>query len=336
MITATLQKSTGQTIILQIPENGREVSLSQGLDFRSEVINLLDWMKDNADKLEEKRWQHVIHLVNCLKSFYGELVDFMELDQSYLSNISNQDMLDHFSLLTEKDNDIQQAYDSLVQIFNLVYRASMCTPVLRTEKYFEFQGVKYVTPGIWQDTLFKRTNFESINVKQAIEVLQAQSNYYAMIKDVPKGDERHVNYLFEMYLRQLSILLIEDGKEIPLDETEFKKHMTKQISIFENIDYQTALDIEHWFNQYFESLKTDGENYYFFHSKEPTSLEEIKAQSQAQHKNEDVIRRIGWKSIAGKLIELQSFLGLRKTALESAMSAPFTDAVKVISIDNSK
>lgn len=337
MIKAILQKSTGESLTLDIPVHGSEVCLGQALDFKVECLHLIDWLKDNADQLEEKRWQYVILIVKCLKAFYGDIAEFMDLDSKYLENISSKDILEHLSLITEKDKNITEAYDSLVQIFNLVYRAvNDCKPVLRDTKTIEYKGKRYQMPTIWHDTLWKRTNFESISVKQAIEVLQVQADYAEVIKDLAGDQASATNYLFTKYLSELAILLVPEGKEIPLEETAFKKYMTEQMAEFQDIDLQTAIDIEHWFHQYYESLKADKENHYFFNSKEPTSAEELKAQKMAQAKNEDVIRRIGWKSIINRLVEIGAFNGRAKTSIESVMTAPFTDAVKVVSIDNAK
>jgi len=336
LIKAKLIKSTGEELVLDIPETGSEISLSQALDFDFECLTLFDFLKEHSEDFEKRKVDYILHLINCLKVFYGDIVDFFDLDGSYVENIDTDVMHKHFETIKGEVNEAQ-AYDSLMGIFNLIFRAvKLCKPELREKETFIYKDETFVFPTVWKDALYRRINYQPITVKQAIETLQIQSNYAEVVRELKPNDQSIGNFLFTKYLSELAILLLKKGEVLPTDEAEFKRHMADRMNFFQDIDLQTAMDIEHWFEQYYNSLKEDKENWYYFNSKEPDSPDELKNQVKAKNKNKDVALRIGWKSMIRRLIEIGAFRGRSTNDLDSVNNAPFTDAVKMISIDNSQ
>lgn len=334
MIIAKLNKSTGETLDLLIPENGSEVSLSKSLDFEYACFDVFEFLKNNSTDIDSKRFEYLNLLIKALNTFYEGILDFYDLDYKHL-NLSPDEWNKHFSALNKKI-DIVQTEQSIISIFNLTYKAIKDTePKLRTSDSFEYKGFKFVFPTIWRDVIFNKENFNSPNVKQFIEILQTQSNYIQSIKDLDKRDLNTVNHLFAKYLLELSILLLKEGESIPLPEVDYKKFTTERMDFFQDIDLQAAVDIEYFFNQFYESLKQDKENYYYFNAHLATK-EDQEAYMKAQNKNDDMMKRIGFKSLLNRLLELNPFSGNGKTAIESILTAPATDAVKFISIDNAK
>ena len=172
--------------------------------------------------------------------------------------------------------------------------------------------------------------------KQAVEVLQIHNNYISNVSGLNQTDDAHVNSNFTKYLSELSVLLVKEGEKIPTDETEFKKFMADRMEFWKDIDLQTAVNIEAWFENYYKWLETDPENFYYFNNKDPQTKEEAEAMNKARAYNREIYQKIGAKSIVSRLIEIGTFNGLGRTNMESANEAPFTDAVKAISIENSK
>lgn len=334
MIIAKLTKSTGEEFELQIPENASEVGLNCSLDFEYACFDVFEFLKNNSESLEEKKFEYLHYLIVALNSFYSGIIDFYELDCKHLS-LSSEEWNKHFSTLSNKI-DYEQAEKSIISIFNLTYKAIKdAKPVLRTTDYFEYKGHKFVFPTIWKDVLFGNENFNSPSVKQFIELLQNQANYTNAMKDLNKRDLNSVNYLLTKYLTDLAYLLLKEGESIPVNEVECKKFISARMDLFIDIDLQTAIDIEYWFNQYYESLRKDKENFYYFNS-DPSTVEEQRAYLEAQNKNSDMMKRIGFKSIINRLLELNPFTVSGKSAIEAVLTAPATDAVKFISIDNAK
>lgn len=334
MILAKLNKSTGESFDLSIPENASEVGLINALDFEFACFDVFEFLKNHSEEMEERKFEYLHYIIVALNSFYTGIVDFYEIDNKHL-NLSSDEWNKHFSTLSNKI-DYEQAEHSIISIFNLTYKAIKDTkPTLRTKDYFEYKGERFVFPTIWIDVLFQRENFNSPNVKQFIELLQNQANYIAAIKDLSKRDLKTVEHLYTKYLTDLAYLLLKEGETIPVNEVDCKKFITNRMDFFQDIDLQSAIDIEYYFNQFYESLRKDKENFYYFNS-DPTTKEEQLAYIEAQNKNSDMMKRIGWKSIINRLLEIGSFNVSGKSAIEAVLTAPATDAVKTISIDNAK
>lgn len=336
MIIAKLNKSTGESFDLSIPENASEVGLINALDFEFACFDVFEFLKNHSEEMEQRKFEYLHFVIVALNSFYTGIIDFYEIDHKNL-NLSSDEWNKHFSTLSNKI-DYEQAEHSIISIFNLTYTAVKgvkTKPALRTTDKFEFKGEKFVFPTIWIDVLFQRENFNSPNVKQFIELLQNQANYIASVKDLNSRDLKTVENLYSKYLTDLAYLLLKEGESIPVNEVDCKKFITQRMDFFQDIDLQSAIDIEHWFNQYYISLEKDKENYYYFKS-DPTTKEEQLAYIEAQNKNSDMMKRIGWKSIINRLLEIGSFNVSGKSAIEAVLTAPATDAVKTISIDNAK
>lgn len=334
MIVAKLNKTTGEVFELLIPENASEVGLSVSLDFEYACFDVFEFLKNNAEVMDEKKFEYLHYIIVALNSFYVGIIDFYELDSKH-AEINTNEWNNHFSTLSNRI-DYEQAEHSIISIFNLTYKAIKdAKPNLRTTDYFEYKGEKFVFPTIWKDVLYGNENFNSPSVKQFIELLQNQANYISSIKDLNKRDINAVNHLFTKYLTDLAYLLLKEGEIVPVNEVECKKFISSRMDFFMDIDLQAAIDIEHWFGQYYESLKKDKENFYYFNS-DPTTVEEQRAYLEAQNKNSDMMKRIGFKSILNRLLELNPFTVSGKSAIEAVLTAPATDAVKIISIDNAK
>ena len=339
MIKATVKKSTGEEIVIMIPETGSEMTLSQALDFEFCCLDLFEWLKLNHDELESKPLEHIVKIIKCLNVFYSGIVDFYELDAKYLEGYDNASIEKHFEVIKVGLNK-DQAYSSLMGIFNLIYAALKNTnPKLRDEHTFTYKDESFVFPSIYKDPVFNENQFKSPSVRQAIEILQAQVNYNNYTKELSKTDVKVSEFLYEKFLSELAVLLLKEGETIPTDETEFKKHMNERKMLFQDIDLQSAMDIEFWFDSYYDNLKKDKENYYYFNSSDnndPKNADELSSQMNAKAKNEEVFKRIGFKSMLKRLLEIGAFRGRSTNDLDSVNQAPFTDAVKLVSIDNSQ
>lgn len=321
VIKATLSKSTGEQVIINIPETGREISLSKSLDFEFETVALMEFIKNNPETYKQDEVTYLTLICKCLNAVYGDLVDFFELDSDHINT--------------------DQAHEAIVGIYNLTHKAlSEVKPTLRNQeqKEFIYNGETFVFPVSWKDKIRSQEQFKSPSVRQAIEVLQIQTNYQNAVKDLESNNPEIAAWVYEKYLTEIAILLLKPEEKIPIGETEFKEFINSRTDFFKDIDLQSAVDIEHWFNQYYESLRVDKENHYYFNGNNdnPENAEELKSMQKAKLKNEEVFRRIGFKGLIRKLLDIGAFSGSGKTDLEAVNEAPFTDAVKLISIDNSQ
>ena len=340
---------------LEIPETASEVKLSNSLDFNIKCIELYDWLIVNSEKVLEKDVEYIVLILQCLNTYYDGIVDFFDIDAKIIESVDHKEIQAHLEFISKNINKTQ-AHDTVIGIFNLIYKAiTHAKPRLYEEdntSVIIYKGKEFELPEVWKDKIYGSMNFKSVSVRQAIEVLNIQNQYNSIVSNllnpknekgepieegkINRSDPQFANVMFTKYLSELAILLIEKGHKIPNEESDFKRFLTTQMDFWQDIDLQTAIDIEYWFDKYYESLKEDKENYYYFNNKSPESMEEKKAMDKAALMNKEVFEKIGNKSLLSRLVEIGVFNGREKTNLESVYSAPFTDAVKIISIDNSK
>ena len=301
MIKYNLKKITGERIDIFIPENASEIKLSQVIDFEFRLSNL-------AEKKDIESHEYIQGIAELLSDFLS--VDFLELD-TYNSNESLINSMVH----------LQE------QIWNVIANAK---PELKTEgdSKFTYNGIDYYFPTIWKNETLHKVGYNSISLKQAIELLQVRHNFEKKVKALADNSSLP-NFVYSKTLSEIAILLIKKDEEIPISEDDFEKWLSIRISEFENIDYQTSLNINHWIESYMTSLRDDIENFYFFDSDEKTTTEDAKNEMISKHKNKNIFEKIGYKSIIPRAATYYN-------SIETAMKSKFSDVVKLMSIENSK
>ena len=155
MIKYNLKKITGERIDIFIPENASEIKLSQVIDFEFRLSNL-------AEKKDIESHEYIKGIAELLSDFLS--VDFLELD-TYNSNESLINSMVH----------LQE------QIWNVIANAK---PELKTEveNKFVYNGVDYYFPTIWKNETLHKVGYNSISLKQAIELLQVRHNFEKKVK----------------------------------------------------------------------------------------------------------------------------------------------------------
>ncbi len=301
MIKYSLKKLTGEKIEIFLPVNASEIKLSQVIDFEFKISELAE--NKNIESLE-----YVKGLADLLSGFLN--VDFLELD-----------------IYNENESLINSMIHLQNQIWDVIVNAK---PELKieNENSFSYNGINYLFPTIWKNETLQKIGYNSINLKQGIEILQVRHNFEKSVKDLANKNTLP-NFLFSKALSEIAILLLKEGEEIPVSEDIFEKWLSNRISEFIDIDYQTALNINHWIESYMTSLRDDIENFYFFDSDEKTNSEDAKHEMISRHKNKAIFDKIGYKSIIQRVAEHFS-------SIQEALSSKFSDAVKLISITNSK
>jgi hypothetical protein len=295
MIQYSLKKIDGSEIKIRLPENASEIKLSQVIDFEKKLSEF-------KDKKEEH--EYLIVLEQTLSEYFD--TSFLELEINGTSAIS--------AMVTLQN-----------QIWKVIYEAK---PELSEGKTIVFKGEEYEMPTIWKNTVLNKIGYNSISLKQAIEVLQVQYNYTKTVK--AHADQDLSSFLFSKALSEIAFLLLKKGEEIPTNEDECERWANQRITELIDIDYQTAININYWFESYMNNLQNDRENFYFFDSDDKTNAEEQKAEMIAASKSKGVFEKIGYKSIIPRVAKFYN------NNIVEAMKSKFTDAVKLISIENSK
>lgn len=360
MIECTLRRSDRKELKILIPQNGNELKLSNKIDFDIAYLDLINWLSLYGENLTEKKYQYIELLIKAISSFTGTKLDeFLEIESTYISSIGDNDLIEHFKELSEtkinKNFDLDQLEDSILKIYNLIFQTIQSIhPELKLygEEEFEYEyknqfgeTIKHTLsiPTIWKDAVTSETNYNSISVKQLIEVLKIRDNYSKIIddeKDKGKTPDATGAWVFSRIIGEISLLCLikENGsvEKIPIDTDKFDKWFTERMKMFENIDYQTAINIEYWFNSFWDWLKNKPVNNYFFNSKDPVDKYEAEAIQKMKAANEIVFHYVGWKIMLNRLIDINAWQSNGVSVIESVNYAPATEAIELLSIENSK
>lgn len=91
-----------------------------------------------------------------------------------------------------------------------------------------------------------------------------------------------------------------------------------------------------FFDQYYEVLRNDPRNHYFFNPPEPSKATESEreAYQKAKAENAKAWSRVGWWGVYKRLLDGGFFNEPNKTPSESVLSMDFATAVRQISIEN--
>lgn len=352
MIKAHIKKSDNTKLEIDIPQFANEITYSKAIDFQFANYALLDFLKENGGRIDEKKIEYIKKIIECLNVFYEGIADFYELDASYFDNINLDDMSDHFATLNKKYK-LDETLDSVISIFNLIYKTiEESQPKINFNDHIEYKGVKYFIPTVWENAITETLEYNSITVRQAIAILEAQAHARAELLRITKEKEKHfetsgqtedqksAETIFVKAIFEIAVLLVEENEVYPSSDVQFNKHISEKMQTFIDIDLQTVLDIQNWIENYEQYLRNKKENYYYYHMDEVEpnieNVNDFKNYTQAKQKNKDIEKNIGFKSILSRILELKIFSGLRKTEIESALEAPYSDAVTHISINNAK
>jgi len=345
MFTITLKRTDGKFINLQVPENAKELKLSQKLDIDFVQFEIISYLKKHEDKLFESRAGYLLLIAKGISQVFDvDLSEIMNLEGQSILEINEEDiaeLLESISGKTKKVLKTKTLEKSLLQIWDFITIVAN-NPDQDLPEKIQYKGINYNLPKVEKHPQSGRLLHKSTTVKQAIETIQLENNYHTWLSKNPslKDSETNKSWLFTKYLSEVSLLLIPEGSDenyIPIDEDEYELFMANKTEHFEDIDWQTVFWIDLWFNNYIAELKLDKENEYFFNSTfEPSSKEELEAMQTAQRKGKKINENVGIKSIIPTLMEIDPYSENGKSKFWSVMRSKFSNAVKIISTHNAR
>ena len=339
MISIELKRTDGNFISINLPENSKELTLSQKLDFDFAQIGLISYLKKYEDNLFSNRAGYILQLAKGLSEFLElDLSVILNLDGINLLEISQQDFLEHLELFSAKLKGVNKAQleSNLLILWNYIANVCQSEDVSLADQV-EYKDQVYKLPTVQKHPVTGKPIHESTSVQQAVEIIQAKNNYQKWLDSQTEGKEdlpTKKNMLFSMILSEI-VLLLEP--EMPTDEDGFMIWLNNRILHFQDIDWQTAYSVQVWFNNYMEELRSYPENKYFFESSFiPGSKEERDALHKSEWKGKQIYKNVGIKGIYPVLLELNPFQKEGKNKFVSMLQEKFSNAVKIISLHNSK
>lgn len=338
MISIDLKRTDGNFISVNLPENSKELTLSQKLDFDFAQIGIISFLKKHEDNLFKNRAGYIIQIAKGLSDFFElDLSVIMNLEGSNLLEVDQADLLEHMETYTKglKGVNKDQLESNLLKLWN--YIANVCLAVdPEVVSEVEYKGRIYKLPKVEKHPLTGKPIHESISTMQAVEIIQCKNNYEKWLSDQGENPDlfKKKSLLFTRILSEIILLLEPDP---PTDEDVFMMWLNNRVLEFTEIDWQTAYSVQVWFNNYLEELRSYPENTYFFESSYiPGSPEERDAMKKSEWKAKQIYKNVGIKSIYPVLLELNPFQVDGMDKMKSVLKSKFTNAVKILSLHNSK
>jgi len=226
-------------ISLKMPETLAEITVEQYCEFLYGVLSFAEWQEEAGEPFTAEyqltRLHKLAQIVQDFCECQGKgLVDVFQLPAGdYL-----QSLKDTFNLNELADLDFDRTEGTLYTLFANIYKVIGQVETLKGEKDFVFQWKEKtfrVKPG-GRDMFTGTALPPNMTVQEAVEVLDLRRKAESLVKKHPPKNVR-----WELLHKQLAILALQDGEELPEDDLEFEAFVSERARFFLGIDAATAL-----------------------------------------------------------------------------------------------
>lgn len=336
MLNVQLTRTDGQFINLELPQTPSELTLSQKLDIDFSNFELISFLKKHEADIYSCRGEYCLLLAKCIAEVLNvDIANLLNLPGIDIINLRHEDFLKHIEGMTQKTKglNINQLDKSLLLLWNHLNQVGQLVEAVEKITY---KGVEYELPKVKYDPVYGKPIHEDITLLRSVEIIQANNNYENFCKrpDFIQYSEDQKGFLFTKMLTEIILLLEPD---VPKSELEYIGWMSDKLLYWQDIDFQTAYSVDFWFQSYMDALRAHPENKYFFENVSQASTpEERAAEAKGKAASERIWKNVGIKGIYSLLLELNPFQKNGQSKIESIKDAPTSEAVKIISLHNSK
>lgn len=337
MLIVSLERSDSSSLVLNLPETAKELTLSQKLDFDFGQMKVISFLKKHETNLFNNRAGYILTIAKGLSDVLQvDFADILNLKGVDLLSLSELDFMEHLTTLSSKVKGVNQKQieKSLLAVWNhfshVVDSAEDSYP-----EEIKYKGKYYDFPKHRINPMTGAKVHESLTVQQATQIIQYNNNYSTWFKNhvTEHGSEDDKGLLFTKYISEVAMIL-EDN--IPFEDDAFALWMPERLLHWQDIDFQTVHSLSIWFGSFIDELKADPETKYFFESTHQAStIEEREAQSKAEALGRKIYQNVGIKTMIPALFEMNAFNN-GASQLESVMKASFRQATKLISLNNAR
>lgn len=248
-------------IVLRMPESLAEITVEQYCEFLQGVEDFVDWqnkgVEDGADVLapgyQLERLHRLSRMVQdfCIAAPEGGLT----LDQVFRLPVGDyvKSLKDTFGVGSLEEVDLDKSeltlYTLWANIYRVIARADISFEGDAVE--FEWKGERYRMKPINRDRMTGLELPPDITVQEAVEVLELRRKAAALVE---KKREVRKNIRWELFHRQMAIMALREGEELPVDDLEFEKFVSERAAHFIGIDAETALKVDFFLAGAFDLL----------------------------------------------------------------------------------
>lgn len=236
---------------LVIPEDLSEITVEQYCEFLQGADEFIHWQNqgvederqvyDSAYQLE--RLRRMMNMVSDFSATSPTPVPASDLFRMPAGDFE-QSLRHTFGLDSLEDFDFGASEKSLYNIWAIIYR------VISSVKFrpdtvdgfsFPWKGDTYHIKRMNQDRFTGMTLPPDLSVQEAVEVLELRKKSDMLLQS---GKHESKNLKWELLHRQLAILALKQGEELPTDDLEMEKFVSARAAHFIGIDAQTAIQAD--------------------------------------------------------------------------------------------
>jgi len=356
------QLGTEAEKVILVPEKTNEIKYIQYSTLEATANRINNYLvkltteqekeaKRTKKNVEDVAWKfsklkYIKMIRDCIKDYFG-------LDMGLVQRIKAGDVETHIDKYREWDLDVVQNIN-LLGLYEYLFTILFKYKAKQYNRDFTFQIGEdlFVIKGFIVDAVIKKTKNPKLTVQEVCECMIVEENYEKYVFKIDdeedkelggtklKGYQYKAQLNFVKNLKKIAILSRKVGEDLPLDELEFRDWLDKRYAKMLDIGMENALDCLFFFRQYHERLENSSEYEYYFNNVplERRANEKIQDYAKRISKNEElnkkIFRRVGHKSLYGRLIRAGYFNKSDERPIHSVKMAAYEEALKLISVDN--
>ena len=258
MYKVSLKTTDGKSVIdIDFPEHPSEVKLKQFIEFEVAYESLNKWL----DSLDETDWRKVEVQLNYIKKIIEIISEFTghEIIDKGLTIGDFEKHLGEMMYLKEGEQlDLDLIESSLFSLYTNIWRVfKKNKPRHRTEKdfVFEYKGKRWKMPLMLVDIISQKKIPQDLTTAELVEAAEV-----VRLWDMHKKNDIQGSVRFTSILKLVAILARNvKGDTFPSTDSEIEKYISERTFHFQNIDMETALDIQYFFLSSTKGLRKTGD-----------------------------------------------------------------------------
>lgn len=236
---------------LVIPEDLSEITVEQYCEFLQGADEFVRWQNQGVE--DEKQVYDSAYQLERLRRMMNMVADFSAtsanpVPASELFRLPagdfEQSLRRSFGIDSVDDFDFEASEATLYNIWAIIYRVISNTkfrPDTVDGFSFPWKGDTYHIKRMNQDRFTGLTLPPDITVQEAVEVLELRKKSDMLLQ---AGKHESKNLKWELLHRQLAILALKQGEELPTDDLEMEKFVSARAAHFIGIDALTAIQAD--------------------------------------------------------------------------------------------
>lgn len=246
---------------LAMPEDLSEITVEQYCEFLDGVSGFIDWQNAQLDEGEDLlspayQLERLHRIASMVQDFCTASPEGPTLDQLFAMPMGDymKSLRETFAIQSLEEVDLDKSEATLYTLWANIYKVMSRAALISSAGTitFEWKGERYTLKEMGRDRLTGQELPPDLSVHEAVEVLELRRKSQALIET---GKHATKNIRWELFHRQLAILALRDGEELPVEDLEFERFVSERAAHFVGIDAETALKVDFFLAGQFGMLR---------------------------------------------------------------------------------